>query len=56
MFENIENSITLVEWPEILDKKPLNRFDLFFEYTNDMDERSLTVKSYGRLKEYEFKL
>ena len=25
-------------------------------HTNDMDERSLTVKSYGRLKEYEFKL
>ena len=54
MFENSENCITLIEWPELLDKKPLNRLDLFFEYTNDMHERSLTIKSSGRLKEYEF--
>ncbi len=53
MFENSENCITLIEWPELLDKKPLNRLDLFFEYTNDMDERTLTIKSSGRLKEYE---
>ena len=54
MFENSENCITLIEWPELLDKKPLNRLDLFFEYTNDMKERTLTIKSNGRLKEYEF--
>ena len=54
MFENSENCITFIEWPELLDKKPLNRLDLFFEYTNDMDERTLTIKSSGRLKEYEF--
>ena len=54
MFEDSENCITFIEWPELLDKKPLNRLDLFFEYTNDMDERTLTIKSSGRLKEYEF--
>ena len=54
MFENSENCITFIEWPELLDKKPLNRLDLFFEYTKDMHERSLTIKSSGRLKEYEF--
>ena len=54
LFENSENCITLIEWPELLDKKPLNRLDLFFEYTNDMKERTLIIKSNGRLKEYEF--
>ena len=54
MFEDSENCITFIEWPELLEKKPLNRLDLFFEYTNDMHERSLTIKSSGRLKEYEF--
>jgi len=54
MFENSENCITLIEWPELLDKKPLNRLDLFFKYTNDMKERALTIKFNGRLKEYEF--
>ena len=54
MFENSENCITLIEWPELLDKKPLNRLDLFFKYTNDMKERTLIIKSNGRLKEYEF--
>ena len=54
MFENSENCITLIEWPELLNKKPLNRLDLFFKYTNDMKERALTIKFNGRLKEYEF--
>ncbi len=54
MFENSENCITLIEWPELLGKKPLNRLDLFFEYTNDMKERTLEIKFNGRLKEYEF--
>ena len=54
MFENSENCITLIEWPELLNKKPLNRLDLFFKYTNDMKERTLTIKFNGRLKENEF--
>ena len=54
IFEEINNCITLIEWPELLDKKPLNRLDLFFKYTNDMKERALTIKFNGRLKEYEF--
>ena len=54
IFENLENSITIVEWPELIDKKPLNRFDLFFRYAKDMDRRFLTIKSNGRLKKYKF--
>ena len=54
VFENSEQCITLIEWPELIDKKPLNRIDIFFEYSDDMEKRSLNIKSTGRLKGYEF--
>ena len=56
LFENSDRSIILIEWPELIKKKPLNRIDLFFEYSKDMNERSLNIKTSGRLKSYEFKL
>ena len=56
LFENSDRSIILIEWPELIKKKPLNRIDLFFEYSEDMNERSLNIKTSGRLKSYEFKL
>ena len=54
LFENIEHDITLIEWPELIKKKPLNRIDIFFEYEKNMNSRILKIKTYGRLKEYEF--
>ena len=55
LFENSEQNITLIEWPELIKDKPQNRFDLFFEYEEDYNERSLIIKSNGRLKNHEFK-
>ena len=54
LFENLEESITLIEWPELIKDKPQNRLDLFFEYTEDYKERSLVIKTNGRLKIHEF--
>ena len=54
LFENLEESIIIVEWPELINDKPINRIDLFFEYTKDMNERTLTIKTSGRLKVNEF--
>ena len=54
LFANLEQNITIVEWPELIKKKPINRIDLFFEYTKDMNERTLTIKTSGRLKVNEF--
>ena len=54
LFENSEQNITLVEWPELIKDKPKNRIDLFFEYTKDYNERSLIIKTNGRLKIHEF--
>ena len=54
LFANLEQNITIVEWPELIKNKPINRIDLFFEYTKDMNERTLTIKTSGRLKDNEF--
>ena len=54
LFENLKQNITIVEWPELIKNKPINRIDLFFEYTKDMNERILTIKTSGRLKVNEF--
>ena len=54
LYENSEHSIILIEWPELIKKKPSNRIDIFFEYMEDMNERSLIIKTNGRLKINEF--
>ena len=54
LFEDSKPSITLIEWPELIKEKPLNRIDLFFKYTDDMKKRFLSIKTSGRLKNYEF--
>ena len=54
LFEDLEQTITLIEWPELIKEKPSNRIDLFFEYSENMIERSLIIKANGRLKIHEF--
>ena len=54
LFEDVEKSIILIEWPELIKKKPKNRIDIFFKYTDALDKRLINIKSSGRLKNYEF--
>jgi len=54
LFEDLDQTITLIEWPELIKEKPSNRIDLFFEYSENMIERSLIIKTNGRLKIHEF--
>jgi len=44
LFEDISNSITLIEWPEIIEKKPKNLIELTFEYEKDHQTRSVQIK------------
>ena len=54
LFEDSEKSINLIEWPELIKEKPLNRVDMFFEYTNNLNGRIINFKTSGRLKNHEF--
>ena len=44
LFENNNSSITLIEWPEIIEKKPKNLIELIFEYEKDHSSRSVQIK------------
>ena len=54
LYENLEQNITLIEWPELIKNKPHNRLDLFFEYKKNYNQRSLIIKTNGRLKIHDF--
>ena len=55
MFVEIENCITLVEWPELIKKKPNDRLELFFSYLEEnLDKRNLEIKGYGKWNNYDF--
>ena len=56
IFENKDKNIILVEWPELIENKPINKIDLFFQYTKDMESRTLSIKGLGRFKEYDFEI
>ena len=46
IFENIEDQITLIEWPEIIKKNKINnKIELFFEYDQDFKSRFMTFYS-----------
>ena len=44
LFEDNKNTITLVEWPQIIKEKPKNLIELVFEYGKDHKTRSVRIK------------
>ena len=44
LFEDDINSVTLIEWPQIIEKKPKNLIELFFEYENNHEKRSVQIR------------
>ena len=44
LFEDSLNTITLVEWPQLIKKKPKNLIELIFKYEDDHKKRSVQVK------------
>ena len=54
LFESKEKSITIIEWPELIENKPKDRIDILFKYTENINERILTIAGTGRFKNYDF--
>ena len=44
LFSDIQNAITVIEWPQIIEKKPKNLIELTFEYKEDHKRRSVQIK------------
>ena len=44
IFENQKNCITLIEWPQLVDKeKSINSINLSFNYEDELNNRSITI-------------
>ena len=54
MFENSKNNILIVEWPELIKPKPQDRIDIFFEYSNLKNSRTVKIIGFGKWKNYKF--
>ena len=50
LFENYEKILTLVEWPEKIDKIIKNKINLFFEYGKKNDQRTVNIQGYKKLE------
>ena len=44
LFEDSDNAVTLIEWPQIINKKPNNLIELNFEYEKDYQTRFVQTK------------
>ena len=56
IFAEIEDHITLIEWPELIEKKPENRIEMFFSYSDEnLEKRNLKIDGYGKWSNYDFK-
>ena len=44
LFNDISNTITFIEWPQIIDKKPDNLIEFDFKYEENHQKRSVQIK------------
>ena len=44
LFDDISNSITLIEWPQKIKPKPKNLIELNFKYGNEYKKRIIQIK------------
>ena len=44
IFEDNINTVTLIEWPQIIKEKPDNLIELYFEYEKDLQKRIVQIK------------
>ena len=54
MFETANDYIKIVEWPELIKKKPENRIDILFKYSNLINSRKAKIIGFGKWKDYNF--
>ena len=45
LFDNNQNTITLIEWPHLIDKEnSIKTIDMIFNYENELNNRSVTIE------------
>ena len=54
MFETSNDSIKIIEWPELIESKPKDRVDIQFQYSKLIDSRKVKIIGFGKWKDYKF--
>ena len=54
MFETSKEHIKIVEWPELIKPKPMNRVDILFKYSKLINSREVKITGHGKWKDYKF--
>ena len=54
MFETSSNYIKIIEWPELIKPKPIDRIDIKIQYDKLIDFRKIEVAGFGKWKDYKF--
>ena len=54
MFETSNDSIKIIEWPELIESKPKDRVDIQFQYSKLIDSRKVKIVGFGKWKDYKF--
>ena len=54
MFETSNDSIKIVEWPELIESKPKDRVDIQFKYSKLINFREVKIIGFGKWKDYKF--
>ena len=54
MFETSNDSIKIVEWPELVESKPKDRVDIQFLYSKLINSRKVKIIGFGKWKNYKF--
>ena len=54
MFENSDECIKIIEWPELIKPKPLDRVDILFKYSKSSNSREVKIHGFGKWKDYKF--
>ncbi|MDC1476482.1 tRNA (adenosine(37)-N6)-threonylcarbamoyltransferase complex ATPase subunit type 1 TsaE [Pelagibacteraceae bacterium] len=54
IFETFNNSIKIVEWPELIKTKPNDRIDILLQYSKLKDSRKVKSIGFGKWKDYKF--
>ena len=50
LLENYKNALLLIEWPELISKKPKNLIKFFFSYEMNFKKRSIVIKNINKYK------
>ena len=52
IFENLKDSVKIIEWPDLIKPKPKDRIEILFQYSKPIDIREVKVRGFGKCKNY----